>query len=125
MIDKQASHLEFLQREGLDPELDSDGDCTFRHGDRTYCLFTDADDDTYFRLSFIAQWDPNETARALPIANQINQLMKVAKITFVDDTLIISVECFLSMPSDFKGIFGRALECLTTVVDEFRNQIYG
>jgi len=124
MIDKLASHVSFLEREGFQTTVDGDGDVTFAHGGHQIVFFTDSEDDTYFRLSYIALWDPEGTPRALPIANRVNQLMKVAKVTLIDDALIISVECFLSMPSDFKGIFDRALDCITTAIDEFRREFH-
>jgi len=125
MIDKLASHVSFLEREGFATSVDRDGDVTFTHGGHQLVFFTDPEDETYFRLSYIALWDPEDTDRALPIANRVNQLMKVAKVTVIDDALIISVECFLSMPSDFKGIFDRALDCVMTAINEFSREFHG
>jgi tetratricopeptide (TPR) repeat protein len=117
-------YVEFLRREGFTPEMDADGDVTFKYEGGFYLIFVNETDPGYFSMMYPNFWkisSPEELARAHRSAGEATRSTKVAKVTVGrrDDQVNATVECFLREPTDFREIFYRGLEAIQTAVKKF------
>ena len=107
-MSKVAKYMEFLREEGYVPKFDEDGDVVFKCEGRTYILFAEEKDATYFRLAFPAFWEiesADEEDQAREALNDLNAKMKVMKLFIVRDNVWASVEMFLDPIDSFKAVF--------------------
>ena len=116
-------YREHLASEGFRPEVDEDGDLSFRHERKSLCIFVHEDDRTFFRLAFPAFFEcegPEEEARALRVANRLNKSLKVGKLVIADGYAWVNVELFFDEPADFRPVFDRCLDLVGSMAFDFR-----
>jgi len=85
---KAQRYLKFLQKEGLNAHIDSDGDVIFKVGPLTYYIDVDESDDAYFRIvfpNFKEIKDRKEYLKALEAAHYATRVTKVAKVWITPD----------------------------------------
>lgn len=117
-------YVDYLTKEGFRPEIDQDGDVTFRYEGGFYYIDIDEEDPSYFRLVFPSFWkieSSEELGQALIAANHATMMIKVAKIYLNSqgDNVTASIEVFLAKPEDFESIFKRSLGALSAGVSFF------
>lgn len=115
-------YLDFLTEEGYRPTTDDDGDIVFKREGKTYVLFVDDDDPTFFRLVLPNFWpieSEEERTLAYQAATVATGQTKVAKVYGVQDNLWASVELFLERPEQFTAHFTRSLNAIAVAVDGF------
>lgn len=105
----------YLQQEGFLPELDADGDITFKYqGQRVYIIVHE-DDQNFFLFmmpQFTAQGE-DELIQSLIACNHATKKTKVAK-AYVNDKnrVIISAEILVPEPGDVGSVIKRSLETM-------------
>lgn len=120
--DLQYLYTEYLTEEGYKPEIDSDGDVSFKREGRTYFIGVDEDDPEYFRVVLANIWPiESEGERRLVVlaADESNNRSKVSKVYTVKDNVWVSIELFVAQPEDFKGVFRRSMSALDNGVSNF------
>lgn len=125
-MSKAEMYVDFLREEGYVPKVDEDGDVVFKCEGRTYIVFGEEKDESYFRLAFPAFWEiesADEEDQAREAINELNAKMKVMKLFIVRDNVWASVEMFLDPIESFKSVFTRSLNLLQQGVNEFRDQM--
>ena len=108
-------YFNFLQEEGYRPTVDDDGDLLFKAEGKTFIIFVNEEDPTFFRLVFPNFWpieDEDEYAKVLDAANLATARTKVTKIYSVNDNVWASAEVFVPEIEDFKKLFGRCMDAL-------------
>lgn len=127
-MDKQQMtdyYVNFLTGEGYRPRVDIDGDVVFKREGWTYLLLIDEDDPMLFVLSCMMQTDiVDDRSRrlALVAANEVTATTKVTKISILDDTVVGSVEMFVSPLEAFTPVFERCLTALQAGMSRFERQ---
>jgi hypothetical protein len=123
-VTKAQTYLDYLTQEGFRPEVDEDGDISFKFEGRNYYLIVNEKDEMYFQLLRNGFWrieSAEELQRALMHANDVTRETKVAKTyvnsehTYVNGT----VEMFFDEVDQFKPCFMRALTVLQRAVRDF------
>jgi hypothetical protein len=108
----QRRYTVYLTEEGYRPWVDESGNVLFKCEGRAYVIEVCPDDPTYFRLILPAIWQITSEAerhRALAVADSVTMTVKGAKVFIVGDYVWVSVELFLNVPTDFEGVFPRAI----------------
>lgn len=117
-----ATCLEFLAREGLQPQLDASGALLFESRGRCYYLFVDDADPHYIRLLYPNFWSLDGAAdrqRALLAAAEVTAGIKVAKVYVLGEDTQAAAELFLADPAQLGQVFARALRALQGAVWRF------
>jgi hypothetical protein len=125
-LDLQEMYLNYLKVEGYVPELDEDGDISFKYEGKHLYINVDEDDQEYFRIMFPNFWSiesPEERSKAYKAASFTTGAVKVAKTYVANDNMIIAAEVFLKDPSDFKGLFHRLLNTITRSLATFQEKM--
>lgn len=125
---KQQMYLDFLKREGYFPEVDRDGDITFKREGGLFLLFTEEEDPAYFRLVYPGFWSidsEEERQRALKAAVEIGREIKVVKIYLTEKNTWAAVEQFFDPIEDFQKVFGRLIRTLRGGVTRFGEKMRG
>lgn len=120
--ERARMYEDYLQNEGYNPHVDSDGDVQFKKEGRTYFIGIDERDDVFFRVVFPNFWpieSEDERARVLVACDYSNALSKVAKVYIVRDNVWASIELFFGNPDQFKAIFERSMRALQNGVANF------
>ncbi|PYE52025.1 winged-helix domain-containing protein [Deinococcus yavapaiensis] len=121
---KAAAYLDFLSEEGFRPQLDQDGDVSFKFEGGHYVLFTRDPDPRFFHLlyPFFFEHDPDEDGpRVLATAMHVTKDVKVAKVYPAGgNDVSASVELFLPNADDFKAVLSQSLSALQYAVRQFR-----
>ncbi len=125
---KAQRYLKFLQKEGLNAHIDSDGDVIFKVGPLTYYIDVDESDEAYFRIvfpNFKEIKDKKEYLKALEAAHYATRVTKVAKVWITPDgkRVSASIEIFIADPDGFQPIFKRSLSALMTAVTHFASKM--
>ncbi|WP_052351808.1 T3SS (YopN, CesT) and YbjN peptide-binding chaperone 1 [Deinococcus pimensis] len=119
------TYRDFLYREGYRPEIDADGDVTFK-AEGLFCFIdVTPSDPTYLRVVVPNIWsldDEQERLRAFRVANEVQRELKGLKITFAphDDTWI-ATEVFLEDEDAFENTLMRCVRVLLIGVHRFRD----
>ena len=123
----QETYTAFLSTEGFRPEITPSGNVRFRREGRSYVIYVDEDDPTYFRLvlAFSAEdKSPQARARRLEGCNTASAEVKVVK-AFLDrdgDPTFAS-EMFLVVPGDLKTTLLRLLRATDNAYDKYRKKV--
>lgn len=115
------TYHDYLSSEGYHPEIDSDGDVTFKYEGGFYVVIC-SDDDEYFRIVYPNFWSvENERERIMADRACIKATAetKVAKVFTVNDSIWASIEMFCSSPEHAKQVFPRCLRALRASVRTF------
>jgi hypothetical protein len=115
-------YLEYLRENGYRPWVDGDGDVVFKYEGKTFLIFVDEDDLSFFRLVFPNFWpieDEAERVRAWQAATEATASTKVAKVFLVEDDVWASAELFVGEPSDFEAVFSRCVDAVVAGVNTF------
>lgn len=118
----QKLYTNYLIEQGYRPQIDGDGDVTFKKEGKTYFLGIDEGDQNYFMMVYPNFWeieDPAERRRAMIAADTANARSKVAKVYTMHDNVWASVELFIDKPEDFQPIFDRSMSALENIVENF------
>lgn len=123
----QSTYTEFLSSEGYKPELTQSGNVRFRREGRSYVIFADEKDPTYFRmvLAFSAD-DKSAQARVkrLEGCNVASGEVKVIKAYLDDDgDPNFSAEMFLVVPGDFKTTLNRLLRAMDNAYEKYSKKV--
>jgi hypothetical protein len=118
----QAMYVNYLQKEGYVPEIDSDGDVRFKKEGKTYFIAVDDRDLEFFRIVLANIWEietEEEYLKVLIACDGATASTKVAKAHTVRSNVWISTEVFVATPEDFEGVFKRCLSAIGTCKDKF------
>lgn len=120
--DLQELYMKFLEKEGIEGWIDSDGDVQFEYNDRSYFIEVNEDDNEFFRVVLFNIWPIESQTEAIQVAlacDAVNREMKVAKAYTTNDNVWIACELFVGNPSNFKPVFLRCLSSIESGVDTF------
>lgn len=123
----QTTYSDFLATEGFRPELTQNGNVRFRREGRSYVIYVDADDPTYFRLVLAFSADdksPQARIRRLEGVNTASNEVKVVK-AFLDSDgdPTFAAEMFLVVPGDFKTTLTRILRAMDNAYDKYTKKV--
>jgi hypothetical protein len=123
----QTTYSDFLATEGFRPELTQNGNVRFRREGRSYVIYVDADDPTYFRLVLAFSADdksPQARIRRLEGVNTASNEVKVVK-AFLDSDgdPTFAAEMFLVVPGDFKTTLNRLLRAMDNAYDKYTKKV--
>lgn len=98
-----------LQAIGMGGEFTDSGDIRVPIGEAIFVLLFDVGDPSYVRLCLPGLFEVGEAERAkvLEAANTTTNGFKLAKITVQEESVWISVECFIPNQSYFREYFRR------------------
>jgi len=124
----QRMYIDYLTSEGYKPEVDPDGDVTFKREGKNYFINVLPADPNYFRLVLPNVWkieSPAERTKVLIAMDRTNGACKSAKVFATSHSYVWAVvEVFVEKPDDFKKVFPRAISALdygfTTFMSEMR-----
>ncbi len=122
----QQMYMTYLKASGYRPDLDSDGDVTFKHEGGNYIIQIHENDDGYFRLIYPNFWEiesEQEGEDVLVAGSATNSIVKCAKIFTVKDNLWAVVELFLTKPDDYEKLLARSISALQNGVSTFRTKM--
>lgn len=112
----------YLQEEGYQPSLDSDGDIKFkRQGDVYFVCVSETDEAPYYvRLSkYFSYNDKISKSKIALYYDAINQY-KMIKLVATEDSYIIDSQMFLINSVSFTSIFNRVLEVMDAAEEELK-----
>ena len=124
--DFQNFYMEYLTAEGYRPEVDSDGDVSFKREGLTYYIIVNEGDAEFFELAL-----PNihhiesDTDRVdvYAAADYSNAKSKVSKVYMVNDDVWVTAELFVASPGDFKAVFDRVMAAVLNGANNFIEQL--
>jgi hypothetical protein len=112
----QQMYMSYLQEQGYQADIDSDGDIAFKAEGRNFYIIVDEDDPESFRILYANFWEiesEDERSRAAEAASYANSTTKIAKIFLTpDDDTSIDANIFISKPEDFKLFFRRMIDTI-------------
>ena len=123
----QETYSAHLSIEGYRPEITQSGNVRFRREGRSYVIYVDEDDPTYFRmvLAFSAEdKSPQARLRRLEGCNTASAEVKVIK-AFLDSDgdPNFSAEMFHIVPGDFKTTLSRLLRATDNAYEKYQRKV--
>ncbi|MDR3115358.1 MAG: YbjN domain-containing protein [Treponema sp.] len=123
----QQMYVTYLKQEGYQPEVDSDGDVSFKAEGKYFYISVDENDLEVFTIVFPYFWEiesASERREALSAASNANRTTKIAKIylTGDDDTSIRGQTCLVK-PDDFKLFFRRMIDAIMAARRKFIDEM--
>lgn len=123
----QEVYSTHLSSEGFRPELTNSGNVRFRREGRSYVIYVEENDPTFFRLvlTFSAEdKSPQARARRLDGCNTASAETKVVK-AFLDSDgdPNFSSEMFLIVPGDFKSTLSRTLRAMDSAYEKHLKKV--
>ncbi|GGH77641.1 MAG: hypothetical protein EP346_12200 [Bacteroidetes bacterium] len=118
----QEMYLGYLEDQGIEGWIDSDGDVQFTYNDRNYFVEVNEDDNEFFRVVLFNIWPIESQSEAVQVAfavDEVNRQAKVAKAYTQNDNVWIACELFVGHPEDFKPVFDRCLTAIDAAIDTF------
>jgi hypothetical protein len=119
----QQMYVTYLTEEGYQPEVDSDGDVTFKAEGRFFYISVDENDLEVFTIVYPYFWEiesESERNEALLAASNANRTTKIAKIYLTDDDdTSIRGQTYLAKPDDFELFFERMVDAMMIVRRKF------
>ena len=117
-------YLDLLSEEGYRPKLGPTHGCpviTFKHEGDEFLLFVDEDHETFFHLGIAYDLGPIDVPTALDRANQLNEELKVVKVTIAaeDRSVRFHVEAFLDQAPARMEQVERSLGALSNAAERF------
>ncbi len=123
----QETYSAYLSTEGFRPELTPSGNVRFRREGRSFLIYADEGDPTYFRMvmAFSAE-DKSAPARLrrLEGCNTASFEVKVVKCFLDNDgDPNFSAEMFLVVPGDFKTALTRLLRAMDNGYEKYQKKV--
>ena len=123
----QETYSAHLAAEGFRPEITQSGNVRFRREGRSYVIYVDENDPTYFRLvlAFSAEdKSPQARLRRIEGCNTASAEVKVVK-AFLDSDgdPNFSSEMFLIVPGDFKTMLARLLRATDNAYEKYLKKV--
>jgi hypothetical protein len=123
----QETYTAYLSSEGFRPELTQSGNVRFRREGRSFLIYADENDPTYFRMvmAFSAE-DKSAQARLrrLEGCNTTSFEVKVIKCYLDNDgDPTFSAEMFLVVPGDFKTALTRLLRAMDNGYEKYLKKV--
>ncbi len=119
----QETYSNHLAAEGFRPEITNAGNVRFRREGRTFLIYADEKDPTYFRLTMaFSSEDKSAQARLrrLEGCNIATAEVKVVKCFLDSDgDPTFSAEMFLIVPGDFKMTLNRLLRAMDSAYEKY------
>lgn len=118
----QKFYTDYLTAEGYRPEVDSDGDVSFKREGLTYYIIVTETDAEFFEMALPnihSIVDEPDRTKAYIAADYSNAKSKVSKVYMVNDDVWVTVELFIATPDDFKNVFQRAMSALLNGANNF------
>ena len=117
--------FQYLQEQGLQPKIDEDNDVVFKYQMLTFIYFNNDDDEQFFRLALPSIFDVTEENRVtvLEAVNEVNKVMKVAKLVIPRTNVWISAEIMMDSTPVLDDLIPRLLNILLNARTEFYDQI--
>lgn len=112
----------YLQEEGYQPSLDSDGDIKFKRQGDVYFICVSAKDESpyYVRLSkYFSYSDKISKSKIALYYEAINQY-KMIKLITTDDSFIIDAQMYLINSVSFTSIFNKVLSVMDGAEEELK-----
>lgn len=123
----QETYSSFLATEGYRPETLSTGNIKFRREGRTYVIYVDERDPTYFRMQMSYIYDDKSDAQRLRRVDAMNYAISEVKVVkgyaLADGSVYFSAELFLIVPGDFKMVLGRLFSGLDLALQKFNTKL--
>jgi hypothetical protein len=123
----QETYSSYLATEGYRPELTTNGNVRFRREGKTYVIYADERDPTYFRLvlSYSAEdKSPAMRVKRLEGVNQASSDTKVIKgYLDSDGDPTFAAEIFLVVPGDFKTNLTRMLRAMDQAYEKYTAKV--
>jgi hypothetical protein len=120
-------YLSILSDEGFRPEIDSDGDVHFKYEGGNYYILEDHDEQFVYILypNFWAIDSSEEQLKALKAAATATRTTKAAKVLLTPkgDNVSAAFESLVSAPSEIPSILVRALRCVQSAVNKFKEEM--
>jgi hypothetical protein len=118
----QQFYMDYLTGEGYKPEVDTDGDISFKREGLTYYIIVTETDAEFFEMALpnihrVA--DEAGRQKAFAAADASNAKSKVSKVYMVGDDVWVTVELFIASPGDFKNVFQRSMSALLNGANNF------
>lgn len=115
-----------LKKQGVESELDKDGDLNFQLHYLNYIFESDDEDKNWFRLTLPYIYEVEEKDDVLSIMyaiNQINMSLKCVKCFMSGNWLHVSIESFVCTNEEFDKIFHRSVSACESAYMDIRKQI--
>lgn len=104
----------YLQEEGYQPSLDTDGDIKFKRQGDVYFINVSASDESpyYVRLSKYFAYNDKITKSKIALYYETISQYKMIKLIATDDSYIIDCQLFLINSVSFTSVFNRILQVM-------------
>jgi hypothetical protein len=116
-------YVTYLQEEGYQSNVDSDGDVVFRAEGRNFYIDIDGDDLESFRIVYPNFWEiesMEERIKAHEAAIYATRTTKVARVYITAwDNTSIDANIFVGSPEDFKLHFRRMIDVILIARRDF------
>lgn len=123
----QETYSGFLSTEGFRPEVTQSGNVRFRREGRTYVIYVDENDPTYFRLVLVFSEEDKSAAMRLRRLEGINIASSDTKVIKAyldsDGDPTFAAEMFVVVPGDFKTTLSRLLRATDNAYDKYRKKV--
>lgn len=122
----QETYSAYLSSEGFRPELTQAGNVRFRREGKTYVIYVDERDPTYFRMVLSFSTDDKSPAARLRRLEGVNAASGETKVikAYIDGDAdpVFSAEMFLVVPGDFKTTLARLLRAMDSAYDKYQTK---
>ena len=115
-------HKTILKEEGFDPQINDEGNLTFKFESSLYVIEIEEEDVEFFRLTmrnFCVIENASGHLNALIGALHATAETKVAKVSVIDGDVVASIQLFLGSPEHFRPVIIRSLNALKSAVNRF------
>jgi hypothetical protein len=128
-MDKQElmqMYVDFLQSEGYRPEISEEsGLVRFKSEGKNYFIMIDFNDHEFFKLifpNFFPFNNEKEQRKVMRAIDYANERTKVIKMHTLENNVWATFEMFCYPPEQFKKVWSRALDAISTAVNFFREK---
>ncbi len=119
-----AAFKNYLNFKNIEIQED-DSRISFERKGLNYLFLYNREDPVYFRLILpkVLKITENNKAQISNSVNLVNQSVKVAKATIIDEDVWISVEQFVYSTENIEDLFDRVFLVFETFISELRNHL--
>lgn len=117
--------VSFLRREGYSPEIDSDGDISFKKEGESYYITVSATDIDPYYVTINKIYSLTDADDALKLAYLSNKVAnyKAVKLEVYKKSFIVSIEMFMVDLKHFTGTFDKHIRVLSGVTSSLADWI--
>jgi hypothetical protein len=122
----QKLYVDYLKGEGYSPEVNSDGNVSFKYEGMKYLILIDPKDRAFYQLALPGFWKidgDDQRQKALAAANQAMLSTKVAKVLVFKTAVSASFELLTKDPADFSATFRRGLSSIQLAAKKFSDEM--